>query len=383
MSSFATPTSPQRHAPRLTPTDSFSVYNSLHDEITRIQHSLTDLHTLVATAAHLIDDVFAPSPRSTYTYARGIGEGTRRRSVSLAAVLSAILAHAGECGGEGGTRYVAAAIGACSGGEHRQDAVPAVDALAALGETWLVHLLFVFKAGGRYACHLDSDDECTTPGHSHLSRTEGKGTPNTSFKKDVMIRDGYACVLTGQADISHPAPRSKRPLLELEAARVRNLTRLSEAALANLRDGVDSASNGMLLEYNAQRAFDAFAWCLHKTETPNVYAVKVYDEGRIEDTFSGKLVAFRDNSGDPDSSDASPRILHRPIALPNPSYIAVHAAIAGILHQSAAGTFFDALLDTCGGRAVRTWDELEALMLHDAVRDSVSDMMDVTGVGLE
>lgn len=110
---------------------------------------------------------------------------------------------------------------------------------------------------------------------------------------------------------------------------------------------------------------------------PDVYSVKVYDEGRIEDTFSGNVVTFRDNCGDPGSGDAASRKKRRGISLPDPSYIAVHAAIAGILHQSSAGKFFDALLDTYRGNTARSWHELQLLMLHDDVRKSISGLMNV------
>ena len=60
----------------------------------------------------------------------------------------------------------------------------------------------------------------------------------------------------------------------------------------------------------------------------------------------------------------------RPIDLPNPRYIAIHAAIAEILNMSGAGRFFDQLLnkfkdDEGKVPAVRSWPDLEHLMLRE------------------
>jgi len=59
--------------------------------------------------------------------------------VELDKVMIAMLACAEECGGESGKRYVASAILTCSKEED------VFGALAALGTTWLTHLLFIFK----------------------------------------------------------------------------------------------------------------------------------------------------------------------------------------------------------------------------------------------
>lgn len=62
--------------------------------------------------------------------------------------------------------------------------------------------------------------------------------------------------------------------------------------------------------------------------------------------------------------------------LPNPHYLAIHAAIAGVLNMSGAGIFFDALLekykdDEGNVPAVRSWPELEMLMETQLVRESI------------
>ena len=58
----------------------------------------------------------------------------------------------------------------------------------------------------------------------------------------------------------------------------------------------------------------------------------------------------------------SRKIPHK-VSLPDPQLIAIHAAIAGILHMSGAGGFFDILFEKLGGDGdlamPLTWDEFE------------------------
>ncbi len=91
-----------------------------------------------------------------------------------------------------------------------------------------------------------------------------------------------------------------------------------------------------------------------------------------------RLVTFRDRSDDFCPSSTS-RKRNRDIPLPNPQYLAIHAAIAGVLHMSAAGKFFDELLDKYKddeGKVppVQSWTELERLMEESVLRDSVELM---------
>ena len=87
------------------------------------------------------------------------------------------------------------------------------------------------------------------------------------------------------------------------------------------------------------------------------------------------LVAFRDHSED--FSSGSSRKRKRPLSLPNPDYIAIHATIAGVLNMSGAGRFFDELLDKYKddeGKVppVRSWSELEKVMEEEMLRESIS-----------
>jgi hypothetical protein len=102
----------------------------------RNSKSRTPLQELVGDAEKIIGEKFAPDPRSTYTYKNKSEEV----SVELNEVMTAMLAYAEECGGDRGKTYVASAILTCSKEED------VIGALAALGTTWLTHLLFICQS---------------------------------------------------------------------------------------------------------------------------------------------------------------------------------------------------------------------------------------------
>jgi hypothetical protein len=104
--------------------------------IENVRRSPTTLQELVDAAEKIINEEFARNPQSTYTYKKGSEE----ISAELDQVMTSMLACAEKCGGQSGKRYVASAILACSGEED------AVAALAALGTTWLTHLLFICRS---------------------------------------------------------------------------------------------------------------------------------------------------------------------------------------------------------------------------------------------
>ncbi|TFY74419.1 hypothetical protein EWM64_g9594 [Hericium alpestre] len=146
----------------------------------------------------------------------------------------------------------------------------------------------------------------------------------------------------------------------------------------DLQDRLDDPSNGMMLEYNAHYGFDKLYWCLKKTEHANEYTTKIFRNiGNILMKPEGTPVVFRDHSDDftPGSTRTRKK---RPISLPDPHYIAIHAAIAEILHMSGAGKFFDKVLDRYRDEEdkvplVRCWPELERLMEEEQLRESVME----------
>jgi len=87
------------------------------------------------------------------------------------------------------------------------------------------------------------------------------------------------------------------------------------------------------------------------------------------------LVTFKDHSGDFISSSSRKR--PRSFPLPNPHYLAIHAAISEVFHMSGAGKFFDELLHEYKEevKPIRSWLDLEKKMEEVVLRDSVVAML--------
>jgi hypothetical protein len=90
------------------------------------------------------------------------------------------------------------------------------------------------------------------------------------------------------------------------------------------------------------------------------------------------FVTFKDHSNDFPESDSTRKRKGPSVDLPDPLYIAIHAAVAEVLNMSGAGRFFDELLDNYKDdegnvRPVRSWSELETLMNEKLMRESVTE----------
>ena len=108
-----------------------------------------------------------------------------------------------------------------------------------------------------------------------------------------------------------------------------------------------------------------------------MYTLKLFNV-RLLRMPKNNLVTFRDHSDDFNSGSSRKR--KRPIALPNPLYISIHATLAGILNMSGAGKFFDELLDKYKDDEgnvppVRSWPELEKIMEEEMLRESVAESL--------
>jgi hypothetical protein len=117
---------------------SVETYESLKEEIIAIEQSQIDLPELVDAADKIVSEKFTPTLEKVYTYKKG----SETISIDLDGVMKAMLVCAEECEGQ---RYVASAILACNQKENHEDVVAT---LAALGTTWLTHLLFVCQFYG-------------------------------------------------------------------------------------------------------------------------------------------------------------------------------------------------------------------------------------------
>jgi len=82
---------------------------------------------------------------------------------------------------------------------------------------------------------------------------------------------------------------------------------------------------------------------------------------------------------------ADPRKRARTLALPDQDFIRIHAAIAGILHASGAGKFFDELLDQYRDPKAPTpllrWADLERVAEEQEVRESLHSAFTQIHVG--
>jgi hypothetical protein len=116
-----------------------------------------------------------------------------------------------------------------------------------------------------------------------------------------------------------------------------------------------------------------------------VYDLKIFKNVGIVHKPENNRITFEDHSNDFLSDSTRKR--NPPVDLPNPHYIAIHAAIAGILHMSGAGRFFDELLekykdDEGNVPAVRSWPELETLMGEELVRESVTEVFKLVHIAV-
>lgn len=115
-----------------------------------------------------------------------------------------------------------------------------------------------------------------------------------------------------------------------------------------------------------------------------MYTLRIYQEGvLLRDTPTDHRITFADHSDDfPDRNDK--KRTAPPVNLPDPCYIAIHAAVAGVLHMSGAGKFFDELLgdfkdDDDKVSAVRCWSDLECLMEEVILREAVHQLFSDVG----
>jgi len=108
-----------------------------------------------------------------------------------------------------------------------------------------------------------------------------------------------------------------------------------------------------------------------------VYDLKIFKDQGLLSKPANNRVTFVDHSNDFPSGSSRKR--NRTFDLPDPQYIAIHAAIAGVLNMSGAGRFFDELLDKYKDdegkvSAVRSWPELETLIGEQLLSQSVTQL---------
>lgn len=117
---------------------SVETYESLKEEIVKIEKSDIDLPKLVRDAEIIVDEKLTPAREKAFKFKRDSEE----HSIDLDNVMKAMLVCAEESDGQ---RYAASAIVACTTSSKYPDVL---ETLVALGTTWLTHFLFVCQFSG-------------------------------------------------------------------------------------------------------------------------------------------------------------------------------------------------------------------------------------------
>ncbi|KAF5378070.1 hypothetical protein D9615_007499 [Tricholomella constricta] len=350
------------------------------------------LQSLVETATALIDTFAANEQENTFDY-----NGSK---LQLHDVLRAMLYHAEGCGGQGGNRYTASAICLCAVHDD-PDNEKTLQMLRDLAKTWVSHLLFIFHITAFHATEWNLG-----------ARTKySLNSREREFRKQLLQRDGYRCIVTDSVDEAHPNHQGPYDVVyELKGCHIiqqaiaihnsegdqdvsnsavttfdilRNYASLSPEAIQELEDNIEDPYNGILLAVDPRYGFERFQWCLQETETRDRYKVKIY--GRVYGIHGmawtdSKFVEFKDHSEEfrADKGE-SLRKRGREIPLPNPCYLRIHAAVAGILNMSGAGKFFDELLKKFGRQkgcsAVRSWEGFDRVIETANLRKELSILM--------
>ncbi|KAK0215096.1 hypothetical protein IW262DRAFT_263539 [Armillaria fumosa] len=117
---------------------------------------------------------------------------------------------------------------------------------------------------------------------------------------------------------------------------IRNYMAFTDEEMETIALNINDPSNGIGFERNCHISFDSFKFSLIATEVPNEYTIQLHGPK------SRRVFPFPPTGGHEhrvvfkDYSDSDP-----PIPLPNPAYLRLHAAIAGILNMSGAGEVMD------------------------------------------
>lgn len=177
----------------------------------------------------------------------------------------------------------------------------------------------------------------------------------SKFRNLISERDGGKCAVTGTLDIYkgpyppdtegregllHAAHILRRSIVHEHSASnriagtidiIKHYTKLPEKIMDDLAGIIDNPENGMLLDSVMYDRFDSYAWCLHPTDVLHKYTVHWF---RHVPLGLGNFteVQFQDHS-------------QTGIPLPNPTFIALHSAVAHVLHLSGAAEVIDRVYD--------------------------------------
>ncbi|TCD60301.1 hypothetical protein EIP91_010407 [Steccherinum ochraceum] len=244
--------------------------------------------------------------------------------------------------------------------------------LTDLASDWAEYLLFSF-----FNAFMSNGEPSTTESSPTIDSTRIKITPvsdsrskklreEASSNASVLVRDNLQCVLTGTKDANAFRARRIRPTgkkgsafvekpssVQVPAAidMLKGYACLSDAAADDLLRSIDDPTNAFLMVSDWHDEFDHFTWCLVPSEVdldhmhdifdPEVdelpqipaeqqwYNLVLLEPLDLHSQILSNKVTFRNH--------APPQ---QAIKVPNPKYLAIHAAIAHALLFSGAGQVF-------------------------------------------
>ncbi|KAG2356319.1 hypothetical protein BDR07DRAFT_1613161 [Suillus spraguei] len=266
---------------------------------------------------------------------------TSVHGIKTSKILDAMMDGAVEAGLSSGLRYAAAAIIVA----YQKGIASNTSAsdLTRLVEDWLLFFIWPFKK----VAHSPQSESSTPLSASEVVAdtvpvmSQGPAFRNLSANEKVIsvwspniykgphprnppIREGYleaAHILRGSIIHEHCGSNGTINIIN-------HYTNLPASIMNDAAGIIDRPENGMLLDLVMHRQFDSFAWCLH-SDIMHKYTVHWFDHKAGWDHFT--QVRFQDHS-------------QNAIALPDPSLIALHSAVAHVLHLSGAAKVIDNVL---------------------------------------
>ncbi|KAF8956255.1 hypothetical protein BDZ97DRAFT_1852474 [Flammula alnicola] len=260
---------------------------------------------------------------------------TVHATIDPARVLDAMLRCSSICGSR---RYAACCIVSCA---------EKVEELVELSNTWVRYFLWPYRRSVESPEHAIRTVDVT-------SRLESAAVNRRSeFAGEVLARDGYRCVVTGFYHVGHVPLQTIQIRVELVAAHIlkravavfqeakprtvsltwdiiKQYSGIPDAMIDTMNDLIDDPQNGITLEKNAHDAFDSLAFALIPQDDGSY---KIEQFGQLIVNPLQPTIRFNDHSPPPGTS------------LPNRKFLALHAAIASVLHMSGAGAVLDLIMD--------------------------------------
>ncbi|KAG2078426.1 hypothetical protein BDR04DRAFT_1138076 [Suillus decipiens] len=277
---------------------------------------------------------------------------TTVHEVKIVKILDAMMEGAEKAGLSSGLRYAAAAIIVAF--KKGEESNTSATELTRLAQDWL--LFFIWPFTRAYRATHSPQSEIFTPYLSNseiTAKTVAVTSRGSRFRNSINQRDGGKCVVTGnlhyeeglhsgeEAGILEAAYILRKSIIQTRSGCnriagtidiIKHYTKLPLGIIDDLTGIIDDPQNGMLLQTEMHSFFDRYSWCLHPTNVVHKYKVHWFGYGSPSKKNVTE-VQFQDHSG-------------TGIPLPNPTFIALHAAVAHILHLSGAAKVIDKIYDT-------------------------------------